>query len=211
MLEQYSILSETITVEEEIKHSRFITVVFPCNSHEKFKMQYQQIIHSYPGASHYCYSFILDRPDSSIHIGSSDDGEPAGSAGRPMLTVLQGANIGEIAAVVIRYFGGTKLGVGGLVRAYSSGIRKAILDINTEIKLIRYYGVLYCDYAMIKDIEYLIVKHQGLIRNKEFTHEVKFDFALPLSEQNSFNQALATMSQGRLHVKFENTPNLMNQ
>lgn len=127
MSESYLIPAQTYTFEEEIKHSRFITVLFHCDSEEVFKCVLTNLKAEYPGASHYCYAFVSAAPDNQVEIGSSDDGEPAGSAGRPMLASLQGANIGEIGAVVIRYFGGTKLGVGGLVRAYSSGIKQAVV------------------------------------------------------------------------------------
>jgi len=97
----------------------FISFLFHCTSLEQLKLVLTDIKRDYPGASHYCYAFIAGAPNDSIAIGSSDDGEPAGSAGRPMLAVLQGANLGEVGAVVVRFYGGTKLGVGGLVRAYT--------------------------------------------------------------------------------------------
>ena len=119
MLESYNVPCDEIVIEEEIKHSCFISFLFHCDSVDKLKLVLTDIKRDYPGASHYCSAFVAGAPDDSVLIGSSDDGEPAGSAGRPMLAVLQGAHIGEVGAVVVRYYGGTKLGVGGLVRAYT--------------------------------------------------------------------------------------------
>ena len=203
MIEAYLVPLETLNIEEEIKHSRFITRIFHCSGADDFRQQYKQMMAEYPGASHYCYAYVLGKPSCDMTAGSSDDGEPSGSAGRPMLAVLQGSSVGEIAAIVVRYFGGTKLGVGGLVRAYSSGIRKGLLQLVTKTKQLRYSTSLDIDYRSLKDLEYLINKYQGIIVNQNFAEKVKLDFELPKSQLANFNQELATLTQGRLQAKFD--------
>ncbi len=202
MSESYSIPAKPITIEEEIKHSRFISFLFHCPSEDALKCALTNIEAEYPGANHYCYAFIAGAPDNNVAMGSSDDGEPSGSAGRPMLASLQGAEIGEIGAVVVRYFGGTKLGVGGLVRAYSSGIKQGLAQLETEIKQIRYPGRLACDYHQLKDVEHFLELCEGLVVDKVFTDRVSLSFEMPKATQSRFNQELATLSQGRLKAEF---------
>ncbi|QFU20436.1 YigZ family protein [Shewanella eurypsychrophilus] len=203
MIDSYQIPSADLVIEEEIKHSRFISFIFHCPSQEHLKCVLTNVRREYPGASHYCYAFVSAEPGNSIAIGSSDDGEPAGSAGRPMLAMLQGANIGEIGAVVVRYFGGTKLGVGGLVRAYSSGIKQGLTQLETQLKQIRYPGLLQCDYAQLQDVEFLLKKYDAVVSDKVFTDKIRVTFELPKRNQQSINTDLATMSQGKLKANFE--------
>ncbi|MDO6619100.1 YigZ family protein [Shewanella sp. 6_MG-2023] len=202
MTEQYQIPNQTLTIEEEIKHSRFTTVLFHCASELELKCALTNIKVEYPGANHYCYAFVASDPQNSIAIGSSDDGEPAGSAGRPMLATLQGSNIGEIGAIVVRYFGGTKLGVGGLVRAYSSGIKSGLTELETKTKYIRYSTKLSCSYPQLNQIEYLVNQFDGVISNKVFTDVIEIEFEIAKAFHDDFNRELATQTQGQLKAKF---------
>lgn len=116
--------AKEVTVEQTVKKSRFICVLARVRSADELRALISRLKKDYPQATHYC---------SACRIGSlthsSDDGEPSGTAGRPMLDVLQGSGIDEIGAVVIRYFGGTLLGKGGLVRAYSSSVSLALEEV----------------------------------------------------------------------------------
>ena len=203
MLESYSVPCEDIVIEEEIKHSRFISFLFHCDSVDKFKLVLTDIKRDYPGASHYCSAFVAGAPDDSVLIGSSDDGEPAGSAGRPMLAVLQGANIGEVGAVVVRYFGGTKLGVGGLVRAYTSGLRQGLVQLPTRLKQLRYPAKLHCDYAQLRDVEHLLQQVDAVIIDKQFAEAVDIVFEIGRQQQALLCESLVTLSQGSLRPEFE--------
>ncbi|PMG74870.1 YigZ family protein [Shewanella sp. 10N.286.51.B7] len=202
MTEQYLIPNQTLTIEEDIKHSRFITVLFHCCSEIELKCALTNLKVEYPGANHYCYAFVASDPQNSIAIGSSDDGEPAGSAGRPMLATLQGSGIGEIGAIVVRYFGGTKLGVGGLVRAYSSGIKSGLPELATVTKYIRYSSSLICSYPQLNNVEYLINQFDGVIINKVFTDAIEVEFEIAKTFHDDFNRELATQTQGQLKAKF---------
>ncbi|MGS0695814.1 YigZ family protein [Shewanella sp. 0m-4] len=203
MSESYLIPAAELLIEEEIKHSRFISFLFHCQSAKELKCVLTNLKVEYPGANHYCYAFVAGAPDDSINIGSSDDGEPSGSAGRPMLAALQGTNIGEIGVVVIRYFGGTKLGVGGLVRAYSSGIKHAIVQLETQIKQIRYPGKMVCEYHQLKDVEHLLAQFDVLVEDKQFSDKIEIQFAIPKRFKEPLNLDLATMSKGQLKAVFD--------
>ncbi|MEI6858771.1 MAG: YigZ family protein [Shewanella sp.] len=203
MSDSYQIPSVDLVVEEEIKHSRFISFLFHCQSADDLKCALTNLKGEYSGANHYCYAFVKAAPGNSMAIGCSDDGEPTGSAGRPMLATLVGSNVGEIGAIVVRYFGGTKLGVGGLVRAYSSGVRQGLIQLQTELKQIRYPGVLECNYGQLQDVEYLLKQCDGVISDRSFTNKVQVAFELPKRYQDKFSTDLSTMSQGKLKANFE--------
>lgn len=119
-------IKENSTYELEIKKSKFITKLYFIESIEEIKEYLEEIRKDYKDATHYCYAYILNDKKKS-----SDDGEPGGTAGVPMMEILNKHNLNFILCIVIRYFGGIKLGVGGLVRAYSKCVREAIL--NTEV------------------------------------------------------------------------------
>lgn len=112
--------------EVEIERSRFIAWVCHAPDIARFDALLARARATYPDASHHCSAFIAGPPGEQTAIGFSDDGEPGGTAGRPMYQVLDGAGIGQIGCVVTRYFGGTKLGTGGLARAYSQAVQKAL-------------------------------------------------------------------------------------
>ncbi len=115
-----------ISIEQEIKHSRFIASIGRAPDKQKANAFIERIRSTYPDANHHCWAYVAGNPFDTVQIGMSDDGEPQGTAGKPMLSILQHRKIGEIVAVVTRYFGGIKLGTGGLVRAYSSSVQMAL-------------------------------------------------------------------------------------
>ncbi|MCH4296533.1 YigZ family protein [Shewanella sp. 3B26] len=203
MAEKYPIPAGELVFEEEIKASRFITVLSHCSSETDLKSVLTDVKSRYPGASHYCWAYVAAAPDNSVAIGSSDDGEPSGSAGRPMLATLQGSGLGEVCAVVVRYYGGTKLGVGGLVRAYTSGIKKALPDLPTQLRELKYPSRLCCDYGQLADIEYLLGKHGGDILERDFGGKVTLQLQLPKANLADLNRDLATLTQGQIVLKFD--------
>jgi uncharacterized YigZ family protein len=112
--------------EIEVERSRFIAWLGHTPSPAAFNALLAEARHAHPDASHHCSAFIAGPPGEQTAIGFSDDGEPGGTAGRPMFQVLEGSRMGQIGCVVIRYFGGTKLGTGGLARAYSQATQKVL-------------------------------------------------------------------------------------
>ncbi|QJQ95175.1 MULTISPECIES: YigZ family protein [Halomonadaceae] len=118
--------------EMEVERSRFITWLCHAPKVADFEMLLTQARQAHPSASHHCSAFIAGPPGEQMAIGFSDDGEPGGTAGRPMFQVLEGAGLGQVGCVVTRYFGGTKLGTGGLARAYSHAVAQALADLPTR-------------------------------------------------------------------------------
>ena len=121
---EYLIPKSAVVFEEEIKKSRFITYLQHTEGLEQAKAFWAEIKSQHPNARHHCWAAVAGKPTDSQQLGFSDDGEPAGTAGKPMLSALQGSQVGEISAVVVRYYGGILLGTGGLVRAYGNGVQQ---------------------------------------------------------------------------------------
>ncbi len=145
------IINKNCKNELIIKNSKFITLIFKIQTKEEIKLLLEKTKRSYPKANHYCYAYII-----SDYKKSSDDGEPGGTAGTPMLNILEKEQLTNVLAIVIRYFGGIKLGAGGLTRAYSKSITKALEAIN-KIELVK--GVqleIEFDYASQKEIDHIL-------------------------------------------------------
>ena len=128
---RYPVPAETVRVQTDEKRSRFLTTVARADSPEAAKAFVDRIKAEFPDARHNCWSFVAGAPGDLQKCGMSDDGEPRGTAGKPMLNILSTCGIGEIAVVVTRYFGGIKLGTGGLVRAYSAAVQAALKELKT--------------------------------------------------------------------------------
>ncbi|GGY07372.1 YigZ family protein [Litchfieldella qijiaojingensis] len=133
--------------ELEVEKSRFITWVNHAPEVADFEALLSRARERHPSASHHCSAFIAGPPGEQQAIGFSDDGEPGGTAGRPMYQVLEGSGMGQIGCVVIRYFGGTKLGTGGLARAYSQAVAQALESLPTRVFTPRISLRLKLDFA----------------------------------------------------------------
>src|SRR6185312_17010598 len=115
--------------EQTISRSRFICTVDRVSSADTAQRFLREMNDEFPDATHNCWAYLVGPPGSTDRIGMSDAGEPHGTAGRPMLTVLQHSGIGDVAAVVTRYYGGAKLGTGGLVKAYGGAVQHALATL----------------------------------------------------------------------------------
>ena len=118
-----------------------------------------------------------------------------------MLSVLQGSDVGELCAIVVRYFGGTKLGMGGLQRAYGGSVRQALLILETSIKVPMVKKRLTCDYRQIQDVLYFIEQAKGEIIQQDFAVEIELLIALPQEQLMNVKQQLQTLSSGLLNLR----------
>ncbi|QSX33702.1 YigZ family protein [Shewanella avicenniae] len=200
MSQHYFVLQRPVEVMEEIKGSKFITLLFNANSPDEFRAQLLLVKQQYPGANHYCQAFIASMPGDNASVGFSDDGEPSGSAGRPMLNVLLGANIGFCGAISVRYFGGTKLGVGGLVRAYSSGVKLAIAQALLELRQPSEVITLECSYSELGSVEHFCQRQQLVIEDKHFSEQVSLKIQLPLSCINALCEQLKAINPMGVYI-----------
>lgn len=131
----YQVPSATVNAQIEVMRSRFLAVLAPSGDRDEAQAFIKSTKQAYPDASHHCFAFTIGPPGSSWAVGCSDDGEPHNSAGRPILDVLNHADIGDLVCVVVRWFGGTKLGRGRLARAYGDAAQAAVAQIDPMEKV----------------------------------------------------------------------------
>lgn len=167
-------LKTTVTDEVIIKKSRFITIITPLKSEEEIFPILNDLRKEYPKATHYCYAYVLGT--NGQYAGSNDDGEPAGTAGVPILEVLKHNNLTNLIAVVIRYYGGIQLGAGGLVRAYSNGVSNALkkADFFELIPATKFLVIF--NYDQINDVDYIL--NDINIIDKSFEENVSYTIAI---------------------------------
>ncbi|CAI2486552.1 IMPACT family protein [Serratia ficaria] len=199
-MQPYPIPAASISVSEEIKKSRFITLLAPTSGVAAAKAFVQQVRDEHPAARHHCWAFVAGAPDDSQQLGFSDDGEPSGTAGKPILAQLMGSGIGEITAVVVRYYGGIKLGTGGLVKAYGSGVQQALKQLPLAHKVPQVEYTLQCDYAQLPLVENLLQQTDGRILQGEYGADVLLHLALPATGVELFGYKLRDLSRGNLHL-----------
>lgn len=199
-MEAWEVPAESCSYSEEIKKSRFITLLAHTDGVEAARAFVQQIKLEHPTARHHCWAWVAGAPDDSQKLGFSDDGEPSGTAGKPMLAQLMGNNIGEITAVVVRYYGGIQLGTGGLVKAYGGGVQQALRLLTRKIKVPMLNFLLVCDYAQLGDIERMIARFDGLLLNSEFLQNITLTLALPHAQVADFSKNLSDFSRGLLQL-----------
>ena len=200
-MQPYPIPAGPISVSEEIKKSRFITLLAPTSGVDAAKAFIQQVRDEHPAARHHCWAFVAGRPDDSQQLGFSDDGEPTGTAGKPMIAPLLGSGIGEITAVVVRYFGGIKLGTGGLVRAYGSGVQQALKLLVTKTKIPQVICEITCDYSFISQAELVVRQVDGTIINSDFGSDVTLRISIPATLLSEVSDKLRDLSRGMFELK----------
>ena len=172
------------------KKSRFIGRVWLVESEEEAQEKIQQMKRQHYDATHNCWAYIIKDGPSRF----SDDGEPGGTAGNPMMQVLQKEQLFNVVCVVTRYFGGTLLGAGGLVRAYTKGAKIAVNAAGKSMK--RVWSVLYvpCPYSFYERVKLEVVAFGGIIRNTEFTSEVELEILVAEAQAQPFLDRLTDMS-----------------
>ncbi len=181
----YTIIENSLS-ELEIKKSKFITLLYKINSVKQVSSYLNEVKTLYSGATHYCYAYIIDEV---YHF--SDDGEPGGTAGLPMLDILKKNSLNHVLCIVIRYFGGIKLGAGGLVRAYAKAVREAIQS-NQLVALVNGYLVeIVIDYDKIKKLDYLLQNYQ--VVEKEFNETIVYKVKVPENDYEVLSEYSPTI------------------
>lgn len=162
-----------------IEKSKFITDLLPISSQEEAKSLWLGIKQLHPKANHHCYAYILSSSDSLLIMNQSDDGEPSKTAGLPMLEQLKHANLMDTLAVVTRYFGGTLLGTGGLIRAYAQSVRAAIIEADLiETQFLQGYEITV-DYQQARHVEYILNQQHAIIKETRYEDKISLIFYTP--------------------------------
>ncbi|MCI9557851.1 YigZ family protein [Clostridiaceae bacterium] len=195
MEEGYRILYEGGEGEVVEKKSRFIASTKPVSSEEEAMAFVEEIRKKYWDARHHCYAYVIGSRGQLCRC--SDDGEPAQTAGRPMLDVLLGEEIRNVCVVVTRYFGGTLLGTGGLVRAYSAAVKEGLKESVTVKKQLGRKIKMVTDYNGIGKIQYVAGQMGILIMDTQYTDQVTVTFAVPENQAEAFLTQVTEKTAGK--------------
>ncbi|MFC3033214.1 YigZ family protein [Pseudoalteromonas fenneropenaei] len=196
-MSEYYIPATSLTYQEEIKKSTFIVHIAHTPTLQDAKAFIQSICHAYPDARHNCWAHVAGHPKGSHVYGFSDDGEPNGTAGKPMLNVLMGSGLGEVTAVVTRYFGGIKLGTGGLVRAYGGCLNHALAQLPTTLKIPAAVIVAQSEYGQQGVIEQYLTQHFTVLKiEKDYTATIAWQVELDYREAKRACEEIKDLTHG---------------
>lgn len=198
---EYLIPQSLAIFEEEIKKSRFITYLQHTEGLAAAKAFLAEIKAQHPQARHWCWATVAGSPTDSQQYGFSDDGEPSGTAGKPMLNYLLGSQIGEITAVVVRYYGGIQLGTGGLVKAYGGGVKNALALLDTERKVQRTTFYLLCEYDQFKSVQHILENYDIEMLDQQFSAQVALTLAIPPVDEARLQAELTDRFAGKLSLQ----------
>lgn len=188
MASEFLVVAKPSHVEYEIKKSRFIGAIYACGNEHAALNHLRKLASQHPNANHLAFAWRIRQADGFINERCHDAGEPSGSAGRPILAPLEGSAIINAVVGVIRYFGGVKLGTGGLARAYGATAKLAIDEATllpwVEMSLLK----LNIDYSQLQSLEYQLNKCNGKIVDQQFTDRVVVTIELPTSAKSNIEQ-----------------------
>lgn len=193
---------EVFRVEQTIKRSRFIASVGHTPGVEEAKAFIEQIKAEFEDARHNCWAYCAGAAGSTDRIGASDDGEPHGTAGRPMLTAVTHSGIGEVTVVATRYFGGILLGTGGLVKAYQSSVKMALEAVPTRIRTKTKRIKFSVEHRFVNQVLRKIETANGRILEKNFDMDADFDVEIPEDLAETFAKELEELTRGALLIEF---------
>lgn len=182
--------------EDVVRRSRFIVSMARVSSTEEAKAFIERIRAEHPTATHNCWAFNAGAPEDTAQVGASDDGEPQGTAGRPMLTVLLHSGVGEIAAVVTRYFGGTLLGTGGLVRAYQGSVKQGLDSLPVVLREDMQRFVVSIEPHQVSDFQHFLAEAKGRVVTSDFRFDATFEVEVPKPHAQSFADRMMEVTAG---------------
>ena len=182
--------------EDVVRRSRFIVSIARVSSTEEAKAFIERIRAEHPTATHNCWAFNAGAPEDTAQVGASDDGEPQGTAGRPMLTVLLHSGVGEIAAVVTRYFGGTLLGTGGLVRAYQGSVKQGLDSLPVVLREDMQRFVVSIEPHQVSDFQHFLAEAKGRVLTSDFRFDATFEVEVPKPHAQTFADRMMEVTAG---------------
>lgn len=204
MSDQRIIPAAETKIELQVSNSTFIATASPAFSVEEAKIFIDQVRELYQDATHNVPVYIIGHPPATIEH-SSDDGEPSGTAGRPALSVLRGSGLGDIVIVITRYFGGTKLGTGGLVRAYSDAVREVLQVLPKAQKVATVKAQILVPYSFYEQAQRLISSFKGTIAEQDFGVDVTLTIQMTEANFTDFQQTLFEKSNGQIEAELLGT------
>lgn len=196
----YSVPAQTWQTELEIKRSKFLTLVSNASCREQAEDFIRALRAEHPQANHVCWAYIAGSPNTTVR-SMSDDGEPSGTAGMPMLKVLQHSGLGDIAVAVVRYFGGVKLGTGGLQRAYSDAVSQALAALPIKLKVHRTPIKLRYDYAYEAIISRVLSRFDVEDMQTKYGQDIEMQLLVASLQQTSLRSELTNSAAGNIVIR----------
>ncbi|QJR37050.1 YigZ family protein [Gemmatimonas groenlandica] len=193
---RYPVPAQQHRVEQVIDRSRFICTVARVQSSEEAQAFIKTMNADFPDATHNCWAYVVGAPGSTDRVGMSDDGEPHGTAGRPMLTVLLHSGVGEVAAVVTRYYGGTKLGTGGLVKAYGGAVQEALMGMPRGERVDSVELSVRVGYGAIGALQQLFPEFDAELLEQRFDVDAEFCLRVPRIRLSAMEHAIQNATRG---------------
>ena len=204
----YSVPLHELRRELIISNSRFISTLTPTFSVEEAKAFIQRIKSEFKDATHHVPVYIIGQGASEI-AHCSDAGEPSGTAGRPALAVLRGSGLGDVAVVVTRYFGGTKLGTGGLVRAYSEAVRVVAEAVPRAEKALTHTVMFAFPYTYLERVRLLVSAHGGEVLDETFAADVTLTARLRVEKLPAVQSSISDLTRGVVQVEIVETKEIL--
>jgi uncharacterized YigZ family protein len=190
--------------EIRVVNSRFVATAAPVFTVDEARTFIARIRAEFADASHNVPAYLIGH-GATVTAHCHDDGEPSGTAGRPALAVLRGSGLGDVAVVVTRYFGGTQLGTGGLVRAYGDAVREVLAVLPRALKVPTHTVDISVPYSTFERVRLLIKARHGQILQEDFAAEVRMTARFAVEQLPTFQAALQDMSNGRLSASVVET------
>lgn len=204
----YPIPSAEVRAEIKVVNSRFIATLSPAFSVDEARAFINRVKAEFSDASHNVPVFLIGHGDS-VTAHCSDAGEPSGTAGRPALAVLQGSGLGDVAVVVTRYFGGTKLGTGGLVRAYSDSVRAVLEKVERSARVMTDTVMAAFPYTYLERVRRIAAACGGTILDEEFAADVTVTARFRVEDTPMFQAQMVELTSGTVHAEVIQTEEMM--
>ncbi len=195
------VLEESVQFELTVKNSRFLAEAFIVGNAEAARERLREQKERFSDASHVVHAFIVG-PEGNV-MGCSDDGEPSGTSGRPVLEVLKGSGVTNVILTVTRWFGGTKLGTGGLVKAYTESAQGVVAQMRTHELVAMSHFEMTVPYGLYEQVKKLLAAHVAEIQNETFGEGVAMAGRLRESEVASLSVQLRDLSRGKIELQTE--------
>lgn len=195
--QSYQIPAKEWQVELEVKRSKFLTFAANASDRPKAENFIRDLRELHPQANHVCWAYIAGPPNTTIR-SMSDDGEPSGTAGMPMLKVIEYSGYGDIVVAVVRYFGGTKLGTGGLQRAYSDAVSLVLKDLPLQLKVARTNLNFSYIYSYEGSVSRLFERYNIANLSVDYDQQITVSIAVPNNELAAFKSELVNITSGNV-------------
>ena len=182
----YAVPAESFKTEYEVKKSQFIALAHYATSRDSAMELLTKAREDYPDARHHCWAYLIGPPNAPVTVAMSDDGEPSGTAGKPILNILQHKDVGDIMLIVVRYFGGIKLGAGGLVRAYSQAAQLAVDALPRREHRELHQLTIESDFATEQAVRHWLDLRGGKVEQIAYSTNVKYSVAFDHADLDTF-------------------------